>query len=109
MASQFKLTNKEPDIPEGCLVFTIDYDKRIGSGSRVFKAVLNFIELCENLDKEILGAIDPSMETVMILEDIERGSFKFFLRSILKNLDDLALKELDYKKNYWFFSIRCQI
>ena len=34
----------------------------------------------------------------MILEDFERGSFKFFLRSLLKKIDDQALKEVDYKK-----------
>ena len=59
MATQFKFTNKEPDPPEDCLIFTIDYNKKIGSGSRVFKAVLNFIELCENLDNGIIGTIDP--------------------------------------------------
>jgi hypothetical protein len=43
-------------------------------------------------------SIDANIETVMVLEDIQVGSIKTWLRTALKSVDDDALKSLDWKQ-----------
>ena len=44
-----------------------------------------------------ITSIDASIETVMVLEDIQAASLKTWFRNILKAADDQSLKELDWK------------
>jgi hypothetical protein len=87
-----------PEPPAGAdFAFLIDFRKGEGSASRVFAATHDFIKACEALDAELVQSIDASIETVMMLEDIEVGSIKTWLRSALTSVDDDALKDLDWK------------
>ena len=63
----------------------------------MFAATHDFIRACEKLDAELVQSIDASIETIMMLEDIEIGSIKTWLRTALKSVDDDALKTLDWK------------
>lgn len=49
------------------------------------------------LDDELVRSIDSSIETVLVLEDIESGSIKTWLRNILVATEDDALKTMDWK------------
>ncbi len=99
MASEITLSMERPAPPECAdFAFEIDFRKGEGSASRVFAATHDFIKACEALDAELVQSIDASIETVLMLEDIEVGSIKTWLRSALSSVDDDALKTLDWKK-----------
>ena len=49
------------------------------------------------IDVELVTSIDASIEPIVVLEDIESGSLKTFLKTALHSTDDQALKELDWK------------
>lgn len=91
------LTDIKPLPPKADFAFEIDFVRGVGPASRVFAATHDFIRACEVLDAELVQAIDSSIETVLVLEDIQEGSIKTWLRSLLLAADDDALKTLDWK------------
>ena len=97
MAAEITLTTRRPEPPRADFAFEIDFRRGEGSASRVFMAINDFIRGCERLDAELVGAIDANIETVMLLEDIEAGSIKVWLRNALHATEDDALKTLDWK------------
>jgi hypothetical protein len=91
------LTDKRPEPPRADFAFEIDFQKGVGPASRVFAATHDFIKACEAIDAELVQSIDASIETVLVLEDIEIGSIKTWLRNVLSATEDDALKTLDWK------------
>jgi hypothetical protein len=66
--------------------------------ARVFRSMSKLIAAFQRLDRELVRSVDTSLETVMLLEDIESGSIKGWLRSVVTSVDDTALKDGDWKK-----------
>lgn len=91
------LSDKPPPPPRADFAFEIDFQKGVGPASRVFAATHDFIRACEALDAELVQSIDASIETVLILEDIQAGSIKTWLRNALSASEDDALKTLDWR------------
>jgi hypothetical protein len=97
MAADVILTAHRPEPPRADFAFEIDFKRGEGSASRVFLAINDFISGSERIDAELVSTIDAHIETVMVLEDIESGSIKVWLRNVLHATDDEALKKLDWK------------
>lgn len=91
------LSDKEPPPPKADFGFEIDFQRGVGPASRVFAATHDFIKACEALDDELVQSIDSSIETILVLEDIQSGSIKTWLRNSLAATEDDALKQLDWK------------
>ncbi len=106
--AEISLTDKPPHPPKADFAFSIDFERGVGSASRVFAATHDFIKACEKLDKELLQAIDSNIETVMVLEDIEVGSIKTWLKNVLTASDDQALKDLDWKPAVGKYLVRAK-
>ncbi|WP_350335356.1 hypothetical protein [Coralliovum pocilloporae] len=83
--------------PPSDLVIKIDYRDTTGSAARVFDIASELIRSFEDLDGVLITSIDTKISTQLILEDIEKSSIKIFLRNLLKEADDQALKDLDWK------------
>lgn len=97
-AGEISIATGEPEPPEADFAFYIDFKRGTGSASRVFEATQQFIKACERFDRALAASIDTNIKTVMVLEDIESGSLKTWLRSVLETTDDQALKDLDWKQ-----------
>ena len=95
--AELTLTTRRPEEPVADFSFYIDFKKGEGPASRVFSATHEFIKACERLDRELVTSIDASIETVMVLEEIEARSLKTFLRNELRAVDEQALKDIDWK------------
>lgn len=91
------LTDTKPQPPRADFGFEIDFQRGVGPASRVFTATHEFIKACEKLDQELVKSIDSSIETILVLEDIQSGSIKTWLRNVLLATEDDALKTLDWK------------
>ncbi len=92
------LSDKPPEPPKADFAFYIDFKRGEGSPSRVFSATSEFIKACEKFDRELVKSVDSSIETVLILEDIEAASLKTWLRNLVSSVDDDGLKHLDWKR-----------
>ena len=104
--SDIVLTTQDPKVPKADFAFCIDFRKGEGLASRVFSATHEFIKTCERLDRELVTSIDANIETVMVLEDIEAGSIKTWLRNVISSVDDQALRNLDWKLLVGEFLVR---
>lgn len=86
-------TNQKADF---CL--TIDYEKGVGSPSRVFRAMSDLIDALQETDKNLVGGIDAKLTPILLLEDIETGSVKAWLKQAIKSVADEGLKKGDWKQ-----------
>lgn len=102
------LTDRRPAPPPADFAFEIDFQRGVGPASRVFTATSEFIRACERLDAELVQSIDSNIETVLVLEDIEAGSIKTWLRSALTATDDEALKTLDWRPQVGKYLVRAK-
>jgi hypothetical protein len=76
----------------------IDFVPGEGDPSRVFKAMSGLIDSMQNLDRHLMASIDFSLRPELVLDDVERGSLKARLRSVVEGIPDEALKEVEFKK-----------
>ncbi|RVH05056.1 hypothetical protein CN217_26505 [Sinorhizobium meliloti] len=83
--------------PESDIELKIDFVEDEGSPARVFEIAAQIIRAFEDLDRALISSVDSTISTTMVLEDVEKSSLKVFLRNVLKQLDDQALKDLDWK------------
>ena len=83
--------------PSADFAFYIDFRKGKGPAARVFAATHAFIQACEQIDRELVSSIDTTIETVLVIEDIEAGSLKTWLRYAINSIDDQALKDINWK------------
>lgn len=108
MAAEVTLTRRRPEPPAADFAFEIDFKRGEGSPSRVFLAINNFIRGCEQIDAELAHTIDNNIETVLVLEDIEAGSIKVWLRNALHAVEDDALKTIDWKPAVGKYLVRAK-
>jgi hypothetical protein len=67
-----------------------------GSAARVFDIAANLIHALEDVDSVFVKSVDSSIQTSMIIEDLQKSSNRILLKNLLK-ADDDALKSLDWK------------
>lgn len=91
------LSTTEPAPAASDFALFIDFEKGIERPQRIFQAMDGLISSFERLDKALAGALDPTIEPVLVLEDIEAGSLKVWLRDKLLKTEDQALYELDWR------------
>lgn len=83
--------------PKADYCIEIKFEKGSKDPARVFRAMQEMIDTFQEFDKSLVKAIDSNIEPILILEDIESGSIKSWLSSILEAVDDDALKNIDWK------------
>lgn len=66
--------------------------------SRVFEAMAGLIQGMQALDVNLAQAIDACIRPELVLEEIEVGSIKSWLRNRILEVEDEALKKLDFKQ-----------
>lgn len=76
----------------------IDFDKHSENPSRIFQTMTDLIESFQKIDKILVDSVDNRIDTLLLLEDIEAGSLRSWLRNALTAIDDEALKSIDWKK-----------
>ncbi len=89
--------------------FGIEIDFQPGSDapSRVFRAMTALIEAFETVDRELVNSI-ARVQPILLLEDIEAGSIKTWLRTQLESLDDQVLKSGDWKKLVGIYLVKAK-
>lgn len=108
MVEKLTITDSKPVPPNADFAFYVDFDKKSGSASRVFKATHDFIVACEKLDKGLIGSIDSNIETLLMIEDVEAASLKTWFKSALISTDDQALKDLDWRPAVGKYLVRAK-
>lgn len=104
-----KLTDTEPDPPKDAdFAILIDFKKGDRSPTRVFTAATDLIEAFQAIDKVLVRSVDSNITPLMVLEDVEAGSLKIWLRNALDSIDDQALKDLDWRPAVGKYLVRAK-
>ena len=75
----------------------VAFKKGEGDPTRAFRAMTGLIEALQSLDNHLAAAISSTAETQMVLQDIEVGSLKAILRTVIKSTPEEPLKEGNVK------------
>jgi hypothetical protein len=78
--------------------FTIRFARGQGDPRRVFDSASLLIEGFQELDDTIAQSVDAKLRATTVLDDVESGSLRVILKTILENIDDQGLKEGEWKK-----------
>lgn len=84
----------------------IDFVKGQGGAARVFHSMGQLVDAFAQLDQVLAGIISEASRTELILEDVEGGSVRSKLRSVLQEIPDDALKDGEWKKVLGHFLVR---
>lgn len=92
------LTTKKPKVPtDADFAIYIDFKKDVGKPQRIFQTADALIKALQKVDKSLCNTIDSKISPIMMLEEIEAGSLRIWLKNLLEVVDDQALKELNWK------------
>ena len=92
------LTTKKPKVPtDADFAIYIDFKKDVGKPQRIFQTADALIRALQKVDKSLCNTIDSKISPIMMLEEIEAGSLRIWLKNLLEVVDDQALKELNWK------------
>lgn len=107
--NQVHISNRPPaGPPDADFAIVIDFKKDSGDPARVFRAADKTIRALALADNAFCSSIDSSIRTMLVLEDIEAGSIKIWLKNILTATDDDALKNIDWKPAVGKYLVRAK-
>lgn len=75
----------------------VDFQKDQGDPTRVFRFLTDVIEALKETDKALIRSINGRVEPSILLEDVDGGSIRVWLRQAVDSLDDEGLKKGEYK------------
>jgi len=84
----------------------IDFGDDRRNSARFFVALSKLIGFCEYVDQTIATSLDSSLEPIILLEDLEKGSLLIWLKTALESVDDDALGSLSLKKIFGKYAVR---
>lgn len=90
----------------GVYEIKVDFEKGSENPSRIFKAMSGMIDALATIDEGLVDSFGASLESKLILEDVEVGSLKTRIRTVISTIDDDALKDLDWKKAVGSFLVK---
>ena len=75
----------------------IDYEPGSVDPARVFRAMAQLIDTLHAIDRDIVGTLGLELEPIVVLERVEAGSIRAFLRTIISAAHDDALLKLEWR------------
>lgn len=84
--------DKEPEF-----LLRFDFQPGLANPQRIFQAAAECIEVFQAWDCTLLKSFPSQIKPVFLLERVESGSLRIWLRHFLEAIDDEALKNIDWK------------
>jgi len=103
------ISTRRPRPPEQSdFALEIHFKPGEANPQRIFQAADSMIRALQRLDLALCEAIDNKIQPVMVLEEIEVGSLRVWLRNVLTSTEDDALKKLDWKPAVGKYLVRAK-
>src|SRR5256885_1582142 len=75
----------------------IKYRPGAGDPARIFRSMARLIEATYRIELDLAGSLSIAIQPQLVLERVEANSIRAVLRRLLVQLDDDALRGLDWK------------
>lgn len=96
---KIRVSSDAPSPPKDAdFAIYISFKKGEGNPQRVFQAADAMIRGMQKLDRTLCDTVDGNIKPLLVLEDIEVGSLKIWLKNVLESTDDQALKSMEWKR-----------
>jgi hypothetical protein len=96
MDNEQKLAALGPEkTPDFCI--KLDFPRGTRNPQHLLKSAADYIEALNSLDSLLVSSIDTQIKPVFVLEEIEIGSIKLWVKQILEAINDNALENIDWK------------
>jgi len=86
----------------------VHFEPNTEDPSRVFRSMAQLIEVFQSLDTDLARSISLRVRPVQILHDVESGSVTAWLRTAFEQVDDDALKNLDWKPLFGQYLVKAK-
>lgn len=107
--SEVHVSTRPPSTPdEADFAIEIDFRRGTGSPQRVFRAADKMVQALQRIDEALCVSVDTNITPILMLEDIEAGSIRIWLKNVLHTLDDQAIKDLDWKPAVGRYLVRAK-
>jgi len=93
--------------PNFCIY--LDFPPNAKNPQRIFQTAANYISALQEMDSLLVSPIESQIRTVLLLEEMEIGSLKIWLKQFIDAIDDDALKNLDWKPSVGKYLVRRKI
>ncbi|KAF0214310.1 MAG: hypothetical protein FD167_5269, partial [bacterium] len=97
----FMTNTKHDNRLQTSFCITINFEKDSPNGSRVFRAMCELIEAFQRFDNNLLQSLETTVKPVILLENVEAGSIKTWMKQaitgVLQGADDDSLKKGEWK------------
>ena len=95
-------------LQEGSFILAIDFEKGVETPSRIFRAMTDLIEAFSAFDRDLLQSVDSTLRPVMVLEDVETGSIRAIIRTIVEIPDDKDLRDGNVKRILGSYAVKAK-
>jgi hypothetical protein len=96
-ATPFLMADPVIERGDDLTIIQIDFDPGSPDAARVFRAMAGLIDAFYRIDRDLAHAVAAEIEPEIRLERVEAGSIRAFLKTVLVQVDDDALRNLDWK------------
>ena len=86
----------------------VDFDKESDRPERVFDGIAGMIRSFQELDHTLISCVDGEIKPVLMLENVEAGSIKVWLRQKMETLPDSAIRDGEFKKVVGHFLVEAK-
>ncbi len=86
----------------------IDFGHDRKNSARFFVTLSKLINFCEFVDQTLASSLDSSLQPIILLEDLEKGSLLIWLKTALQLVDDDALSNLSLRKLFGKYAVKAK-
>ena len=79
-----------------------------GDPRRIFDAASALVDAFELMDQALANVLDSKLKTLMVLEDVDSGSLKVWLKNLLSGIPDESIKDLEWKKAVGHYLVKAK-
>ena len=84
--------------PDDAFCLEIDFERGSRDPGRVFRSMYELIDIFEEVDRHLARVIDVRIQPALVLEDIQAGSIRTWIRDRVLELEDDDIRNFDWRR-----------
>lgn len=83
---------------KGDYAIELTFERGTARPAAMFRSLSDLIEAFQQFDTHLARSVAAEIEACLVLQEVEAGSVRAWLSTLLKSIDDTALKKLDWRQ-----------
>lgn len=82
---------------KGDYCLQVSFERGAQNPSAIFQTMSDLIEVFQGIDRDLAFSVSAEIDPILVLQEVEAGSIKAWLSSVIRSVNDEALAKLDWK------------